>query len=246
MFEWNWSLAGALIFYHIYYVVFSLYVHRRLHGNIEFNPTFGKVSRFILWLVKFYYKNWPPHYSAMHIMHHKFSDTAQDPHSPYFFTMSEFVDFNNYAPGYPWYVTPEDIDKYSSLPNNCDWIEQNIYEKYPTKGIYVLTFIFFVLYGFAGAAIGYLMTWLLIYMHTYLTVYAMHKFPLRYTNTTPPDKSVNIFPIGILLAGEELHANHHNRPNNLSNAHRWFEFDIGYWYAKLFIALGWAWVPQKR
>ena len=48
------------------------------------------------------------------------------------------------------------------------------------------------------------------------------------------DKSRIIFPIGILLAGEELHVNHHNQPWNPNFKRRWFEFDIGWMYIKIF------------
>jgi stearoyl-CoA desaturase (delta-9 desaturase) len=56
-----------------------------------------------------------------------------------------------------------------------------------------------------------------------------------YKNLDRADNSRNVIPWGILGCGEELHHNHHVDPANPNFAHRWFEFDLGYFYIQLLV-----------
>ena len=56
---------------------------------------------------------------------------------------------------------------------------------------------------------------------------------IGYRNYFTKDNSKNIFPIGIIFAGEELHNNHHADPSSAKYSKRWFEFDIGFFYIKI-------------
>ena len=59
-----------------------------------------------------------------------------------------------------------------------------------------------------------------------------------YRNFECPDAARNIVPWGLLVAGEELHNNHHAFPSSAKfSIHRW-EFDIGWLYIRIFQALG--------
>ena len=69
---------------------------------------------------------------------------------------------------------------------------------------------------------------------------------LGYRNHDVKDESRNISPIGILIAGEELHNNHHADPHSAKFAHRWFEFDIGWMYIRLLSLFGLAEVKYAR
>jgi stearoyl-CoA desaturase (delta-9 desaturase) len=39
---------------------------------------------------------------------------------------------------------------------------------------------------------------------------------------------------GIVIGGEELHNNHHDKPASPKLSQKWFEFDIGWMYLTLF------------
>jgi stearoyl-CoA desaturase (delta-9 desaturase) len=54
-----------------------------------------------------------------------------------------------------------------------------------------------------------------------------------YRNTDTADCSRNIMPWGIIVGGEELHNNHHERPASAKLSHRWWEFDIGWGYIRI-------------
>ena len=69
---------------------------------------------------------------------------------------------------------------------------------------------------------------------------------LGYRNHDVKDESRNISPIGIVIAGEELHNNHHADPKSAKFSHRWFEFDIGWMYIRLLSFVGLAHVAYAR
>ena len=60
---------------------------------------------------------------------------------------------------------------------------------------------------------------------------------LGYRNGQTDDHSKNIVPWGILIGGEELHNNHHLNPADMKMSRRWFEFDIGWIWLRLFMFL---------
>ena len=51
-----------------------------------------------------------------------------------------------------------------------------------------------------------------------------------YRNFEAPDASTNISPWGIMIAGEELHNNHHTYPTSAKLSVKPYEFDIGWMY----------------
>jgi stearoyl-CoA desaturase (delta-9 desaturase) len=55
-----------------------------------------------------------------------------------------------------------------------------------------------------------------------------------YRNGKTRDGSRNIFPLGIWIGGEELHNNHHLDPANGKLSKRWYEFDLGWFWIKIF------------
>jgi stearoyl-CoA desaturase (delta-9 desaturase) len=61
-----------------------------------------------------------------------------------------------------------------------------------------------------------------------------------YRNGETRDQSRNLIPWGIIIGGEELHNNHHLSPASVKLSQRWFEFDIGYMWLRLFSLVGLA------
>jgi stearoyl-CoA desaturase (delta-9 desaturase) len=55
-----------------------------------------------------------------------------------------------------------------------------------------------------------------------------------YRNYSTRDNSRNLSPVGIFIAGDELHNNHHKDPANPKMSHHWFEFDSGWMFLKIF------------
>jgi stearoyl-CoA desaturase (delta-9 desaturase) len=53
-----------------------------------------------------------------------------------------------------------------------------------------------------------------------------------YRNFETRDAATNLFPIAILIGGEELHNNHHAYPSSAKLSSKWWEFDIGWFYIR--------------
>jgi stearoyl-CoA desaturase (delta-9 desaturase) len=65
-----------------------------------------------------------------------------------------------------------------------------------------------------------------------------------YRNFEATDASTNISPWGIIIAGEELHNNHHTYPTSAKLSVKPYEFDIGWMYISIMSALGLAKVKK--
>jgi stearoyl-CoA desaturase (delta-9 desaturase) len=230
MFEWYWFFAFYVMIFHSVAVTHSLYLHRTLaHNMFKLSKPLEYFFRVVLWLVMSQPKthDWAQFYAAMHRKHHATSDTAEDPHSPHHQTFKQMCRLK--------YMSHEDLIKYAPdvrTPN--DWIQKVLHEKYRYAGPLVLLLLTLWLFG-VGAVVAYFIIRKITSgrrLDAFLGNYANHKFGFRYAgNRVKHDRSTILFPIGILLAGEELHANHHNNSKSPNFRLRWFEFDMGYVYA---------------
>jgi stearoyl-CoA desaturase (delta-9 desaturase) len=65
-----------------------------------------------------------------------------------------------------------------------------------------------------------------------------------YRSFETSDASRNIMPIGVIMGGEELHNNHHAYRQSARFSCKWWEFDIGWMYIRLFEGIGFASVKR--
>ena len=56
---------------------------------------------------------------------------------------------------------------------------------------------------------------------------------IGYRNYSSPDTSTNVFPVGLIIGGEELHNNHHAHGTSCRFSAKWWEFDIGWAYIRI-------------
>jgi stearoyl-CoA desaturase (delta-9 desaturase) len=230
-----------IICFHIVRVAFELLVHRSLaHNHYIMSKKLQNIFRFLLWLLSgLSFPKWNQRIVAMHRKHHIYSDQPNDPTSPNHFSFLQMFDYNHYEPNRPYYISPEEMELYApDIVPYDDWIEINLYQKYTKLGLTFLWLVYILLFGIGGLVLGAIHRFFISEILILTSHYMTHKIGFRYVNLGTTNKALIVFPIGILLGGEELHANHHKSPSKLNLANRWFEFDIGYWYAKLFIKLG--------
>ena len=225
---------------HITMSFFTIYVHRGLtHKGLTFHPILSHIIRFWLWFMDGSgIKEWV----AIHRNHHRFSDTKNDPHSFFvigtktekiLFTVKIF--YQSVVYGYKNFATKEEIERFGKGTPD-DWIERNLYFKHQRLGILFLLGLNLWLFGWSGILVWLIqISWVTLCATVIITVLAHH---FGYRDGDSKDKSRNLFPIGIILAGEELHNNHHMDPSNPKFSKRWFEFDLGWIYIKIFSFLG--------
>ncbi len=116
-----------------------------------------------------------------------------------------------------------------------DWLEPHVYARYPSLGVGLLAVIDVGLSGLPGvSAWAIQMMWIPFWAGG--VVNGGGHFG-GYRNIATSDASTNLFPLGILIGGEELHNNHHAYVTSARLSNRWFEFDIGWLYIRLLAAL---------
>lgn len=229
------EIAATLIFTHITIICVTLYLHRSLaHGSVTFHPALNHFMRFWLWLTTgMVTKEWV----AIHRKHHRFTDKAGDPHSPHIWGIL-WVLFDGATLYKNAAKFRSDISFFGEGTPD-DWIERNIYSTQSALGISLMLIIDLIFFGWWGAIMwGIQMLWIPILAAGVINGLG-HWW--GYSNFKDiEDKSRNIFPIGILIGGEELHAGHHHKPGSPKLSERWFEFDIGWLYIQIFRYLGLA------
>ena len=212
----------------------TLYLHRsQAHRAVDFHPVLAHFFRFWTWLTtSMITREW----AAIHRKHHAKCETEEDPHSPQIKGIGTV-----FWRGVELYrearADRESIEKYGKgCPD--DWIERNLYSRWPTMGPTVLLFISFGLFGFAGVAMWALqMAWIPFWAAGVVNGLG-HWWGYRNFETT--DTATNLTPWGVWIGGEELHNNHHAFPSSAKFALRKFEFDIGWSTIKLLQAIGLA------
>ncbi|MGH8084880.1 MAG: DesA family fatty acid desaturase [Lysobacter sp.] len=209
----------------------TLYLHRsQAHRAVDFHPVLAHFFRFWTWLTtSMITREW----AAIHRKHHAKCETEEDPHSP------QVKGINTvFWRGVELYrearADRESIEKYGKgCPD--DWIERNLYSRYPTMGPTLLLFVSFGLFGFAGLAMWALqMAWIPFWAAGVVNGLG-HWWGYRNFETT--DTATNLTPWGVWIGGEELHNNHHAFPSSAKFALRKFEFDIGWSVIKLLQAV---------
>jgi stearoyl-CoA desaturase (delta-9 desaturase) len=167
---------------------------------------------------------------AIHRKHHRYSDEPGDPHSPHVFGI-----LNIFLRGvYYYYLAAKDakmiVEYGKGTPS--DWIERKLYTPHGRLGILIMLVIDLVLFGPIGLVVwGIQMLWIPFWAAGVINGLGHW---IGYRNGETKDQSRNIMPWGIWIGGEELHNNHHLEPANPKLSRRWFEFDIGWMWFKIF------------
>ncbi|GAB3911223.1 acyl-CoA desaturase [Mucilaginibacter boryungensis] len=170
----------------------------------------------------------PRAYAIMHRMHHAYSDTEKDPHSPHFIkdvwglmmkTKTIYLDYRKYK------LEPEAqfIDRYPT------W---SFVDRFGDLWITRLFFVAFYI-GFYVMFANHWYLWMLLPfhfimgpLHGAIVNWCGHKY--GYSNHDNDDHSKNSLPLDFLMLGELFQNNHHKKPNDVNFAQKWYEFDPSY------------------
>ena len=222
------EILYTLIVTHITIICVTLFLHRgQAHKGITFNPILEQFMRFWLWLTTgMFTKQWV----AIHRKHHRYSDIEGDPHSPHVFGILKVL--TQGASLYHTASKDKDMVNTYGVGTPDDWIERNVYSAHSRLGIIILFLSNVLLFGWIGILIWAIqMIWIPFWAAGVINGIG-HWW--GYRNGDTKDNSRNISFLGIVIGGEELHNNHHLEPANVKLSKRWFEFDIGYMWLKLF------------
>jgi stearoyl-CoA desaturase (delta-9 desaturase) len=176
----------------------------------------------------------PRVYAIMHRMHHAYTDTEKDPHSP-------ANDRNLFA--MMWQVRRMVLDIYDNkmeiesrfLKNLPDWkildrIGHSRFSRLIWIAVYVMIYILF-----APSA------WLFFLLPLHITMVPIQGviinwFAHKYgsVNFKMKNTSTNLFKVDLLMMGEAYHNNHHKNPSATNFGFRWHELDTTYQVIRLF------------
>ena len=216
--SWDWILISVL-----FYVLYAgagvaLTFHRTLsHRSWKFN---AYIEKGLILLASMANVGSPITWVAVHRAHHRYCDTAKDPHSPHV---------------YPWYYIMFGT-MFSRVPVKfvVDLL-RNDYVMFIHRYYYLLQLPWIVLLYIIGGPIAVIachivpggLTWLAGSFVNYWN----HKF--GYKNFQNNDSSTNSFLTGILVLGEGWHNNHHALGTTGTNRVKSHEVDIIYYIGKL-------------
>lgn len=170
----------------------------------------------------------PRAYAIMHRMHHAYSDTEKDPHSPHFFKDVFGLMFHT-ARIYNGLLTDKLQVESKFLGNYPTWdsldkFGNSWFSRLSWAGVYIAFYV-----AFASAWWMFLLLPLHFLMgpiHGAAVNWCGHKY--GYQNYDNGDDSRNSMPFDLLLLGELFQNNHHKHPNSPNFASKSWEFDPVY------------------
>lgn len=221
---------------HITITAMSLSYHRfHTHKGVILNKWVDMPMQVWLWLVTSLNKvDWV----AVHIFHHAHSDLEKDPHSPVQNGIWHALFFGVF-----------DYTKGKSIPEVLKikkTIHTNKLEAFMQENSFVgpaiMTTLMVVLFGPFWGAILSITNFMTSPIFAIGGVNALaHWWGYRNHKTTDNSRNLGfLFPLNFLICGELDHNNHHGHMRSCSFRHRWFEFDIGFFYIKMLNAVGLA------
>ena len=230
---WGYIVV-SLVIIHVTLLGITLYYHRdQAHRSVELHPAVRHFFRLWLWInTGANTKEWV----AVHRKHHAHCEREGDPHSPAIFGLRNIV-----LEGAEYYqkeaAKPETLQKYGrGTPD--DWIERNLYSRWPNLGIALLIVADLVFFGVPGIImIAVQLTTMPLLAAGIINGVGHAK---GYRNFETEDASTNLWPWALFIAGEELHNNHHAFPSSAKFSQRPWEIDLGWLHLKALSALGLA------
>jgi stearoyl-CoA desaturase (delta-9 desaturase) len=171
----------------------------------------------------------------MHRMHHAYSDTEKDPHSPHFFK-DIYEMLKNTVIIYRSFLLNKNIPEeeftkdYLPVWDKLDRFGHHIITRISFMVLYILIYVFFApsfwwffllpIHFLMGPIQGAIVNW------------CGHKY--GYSNFNNADHSKNTGPFGFVLLGELFQNNHHHAKGDANFAKKWFEVDLTYQIMRVF------------
>jgi stearoyl-CoA desaturase (delta-9 desaturase) len=222
-----------LIFFvsHWYLSLFSqtFYLHRySAHKMFTMNKFWEKFFYLFTYLAQGASYLTPRPYAIMHRMHHAFSDTEKDPHSPHFF--KEVMSMMKYTYKIFSGIHNNKLQFDAKFDRNfpewktVDWMANTWTSRLLFGTAYVLFYVYFATswWMFLLLPIHFLMG----PVHGAIVNWAGHKY--GYRNFNENDHSKNTLFFDFLMLGELFQNNHHHAGARPNFAAKWWEIDPVY------------------
>ena len=223
----------------VLFLAVTLYLHRdQSHGGLVLHPALRHFFRFWLW---FCAATVTRQWVAVHRRHHACADRPGDPHSPVVLGLRRVL-----LQGYELYAAaahdPKILANYGrGTPD--DWLERNLYGRFPVLGISLFITLQGILFGVpAITMVGIQLIAQPLFAAGVINGLGHH---FGYRSFEVPNSATNIVPWGLLIGGEELHNNHHAFPASPRFSVQSWEIDVGWLFICLLRRLGLARVSNR-
>lgn len=173
----------------------------------------------------------PLWWAGYHRHHHRYSDQAEDIHSPkrgFWWSHCMWILCPRYTP--TPYQEIKDMARYPELM----WL--NRFHLVPPI---LLGAAVFLLFGASALFIGFFLSTVLLYHGTFFVNSLAHVFGWRRFETT--DTSRNSWWVALITMGEGWHNNHHHYPASTRQGFYWWEIDGSYYILRALQAVGLVW-----
>jgi stearoyl-CoA desaturase (delta-9 desaturase) len=227
-----------LAYVHVGITVHSIYIHRsRCHGTIIIDQKLVKVFQLWLWLFGLLASRYRV---ASHYLHHKYSDTELDFNGPKVLGIfnillakpfMRFVEIFLAPFKKPKVIINKEIEQIVSKK-----LDLGFFYQYIAWGVWINLLMHIVLFGIHGVTIWIITMFLTRWVALAFGDGIIHL--IGYRNFKTNDCSKNVMPLAILFGGEELHNNHHHRPQHAKFSVKWWEFDISWFYIRILATIG--------
>jgi stearoyl-CoA desaturase (delta-9 desaturase) len=131
----------------------------------------------------------------------------------------------------------ETLEKYG-IGTPDDWVERNVYSRFDYTGIWALVVFDIVMFGAPGIIMIACQLATMPFLAAGIINGVCHA--KGYRNFETNDASTNLWRIGLVIGGEELHNNHHAFPTSARFSMRPDEVDMGWIHLKVLEWLGLA------
>lgn len=167
-----------------------------------------------------------------HRLHHRHSDTPNDPHSPvvdgFWYGHCGWLFTRDLM--HPDHNLVKDLTKYPELV----WLDR----LWMVPGL-LLAAACYACLGLNGLVWGYCVSVVLVFQVTFAVNSIGHLFgPQRFDTG---EGSRNNLVLGYLAMGDGWHNNHHRAPSSARHGFAWYELDMSYQFIRLLVLLRLAW-----
>ena len=170
----------------------------------------------------------PRVYGIMHRMHHAYTDTDKDPHSPKFDKSIFKMMWHTRRVSAGIYKNTFDVEP-RFCKNIPDWpLLDKIANSWASRIAWIAVYVS-IYVKFAPSAWWFILLpvhILMVPLHGMIINWFAHKYGT--VNFQMKNTSTNLFKLDILMMGEGYHNNHHKNPSSINFGFRWFELDPAY------------------
>jgi stearoyl-CoA desaturase (Delta-9 desaturase) len=169
----------------------------------------------------------PLWWAGHHRIHHRFTDTDRDIHSPrdgFWWSHVGWILSNRY----------KDTDE-SAIRDFAAYPELRLLDRFHWVGPWILGLVCLLIGGWGGLIIGFFLSTVLLWHGTFIVNSLAHVFGRRRFAT--PDTSRNSLFIALVTGGEGWHNNHHYLPASARQGLMWWEIDTTWYVLRALAAL---------